>query len=520
MAASITIGRQVLTVEMLGAEADGLALQRRMPAVCADVVAPALEAALSRFDPGEPTLLVERMAIAVSVDSVDGLAEALARALPAEIEDFLLAHWPVRGAPSVTAPATGGVELRSAAEAADEALIVFLATGRLPWSFRVPAGSTLEQLVRQGWAAGSPDATPSPATRSRLLGVLHAGQARRRLRLQFTTGFALSLLRWVAPARAEALESALRPAATSGVDRPLTDRGPLPASEANVERLLEVVPADDLTRPPPVPSELVRWAASGSPDGRPAASATVLSGRDPAAPGPVDRDRTPPETHPMTRRPPQTTAPAAGRAREPAASTTSAERTSGQPTASARATEHPAASARPAEAPPIELAEGIPVANAGLVLLHPFLTRFLTGLGLVRDDRLLDPGRAICLLHHLATGDLIAPEHEVMLAKALCSLRMDEPVPADVGLTQAETDEADALLRAVIGHWEALRDTSPDGLRHEFLRRDGVLSIDGFGDWVLRVETRTSDILLDQLPWGVSMIGLPWMNRLLRVEWR
>ena len=97
---------------------------------------------------------------------------------------------------------------------------------------------------------------------------------------------------------------------------------------------------------------------------------------------------------------------------------------------------------------------------------------------------------------------------------------LDEPVEADVGLTDAETEEAIALLDAAIGHWEALRGTSPDALRGEFLMRPGMLAVDADGDWLLRVEARTVDILLDQLPWGISLVKLPWMDRLLRVEWR
>ncbi len=93
-------------------------------------------------------------------------------------------------------------------------------------------------------------------------------------------------------------------------------------------------------------------------------------------------------------------------------------------------------------------------------------------------------------------------------------------MPADATLTQTELDETVALLSAAIGHWVALRDTSPDALRHEFLMRPGTLSLDGEGDWLLRVETGTSDILLDRLPWGISMFQLPWMRRMMRVEWR
>jgi hypothetical protein len=114
----------------------------------------------------------------------------------------------------------------------------------------------------------------------------------------------------------------------------------------------------------------------------------------------------------------------------------------------------------------------------------------------------------------------MAPEHRETLAKALCGLPLEQPVEADVGLTDAETAEATALLEAAIRHWEALRSTTPDGLRAEFLQRPGVLSATSGGDWLLRVETRTADILLDRLPWGFSPVWLPWMSHLMMVEWR
>jgi hypothetical protein len=155
-----------------------------------------------------------------------------------------------------------------------------------------------------------------------------------------------------------------------------------------------------------------------------------------------------------------------------------------------------------------------------VVILHPFLPRLFEALGIAAGDELIDQNRALCLLHHLATGELTAPEHRLALAKVMCGVSLDEPVRADVGLTMAETEESIAMLNAAIGHWEALRGTSPEALRGEFLMRAGSLTVDLDGDWLLRVETRSVDILLDQLPWGLSLIKLPWMRRLLRVEWR
>jgi hypothetical protein len=162
--------------------------------------------------------------------------------------------------------------------------------------------------------------------------------------------------------------------------------------------------------------------------------------------------------------------------------------------------------------------EGIYINNAGLVLLHPFLPQFFGALDIAEEEQLLRPERALCLLHFLATGQDIAPEYELMLPKILCNIPLDMPVEADVKLTDKEQEEAAALLTAVIEHWEALRNTSPDGLRGTFLARSGKISLRG-EDLLLQVEPQTWDILLEQLPWGISMIRLPWMDRMLWVEW-
>jgi hypothetical protein len=51
------------------------------------------------------------------------------------------------------------------------------------------------------------------------------------------------------------------------------------------------------------------------------------------------------------------------------------------------------------------------------------------------------------------------------------------------------------------------------------LLRPGKLIRKEDGDWLLQVESRTFDVLLEHLPWGISMIKLPWMKKMLWVEW-
>ncbi len=162
---------------------------------------------------------------------------------------------------------------------------------------------------------------------------------------------------------------------------------------------------------------------------------------------------------------------------------------------------------------------GTYIENAGLALLYPFLPEFFVVLGIADQDKLLQPERALCLLHYLTTGQTVAPEYELILPKILCNMPLEAPVEANVELTTVEQQEALTLLEAVIGHWEALRNTSPDGLRGTFLVRSGKVDLQASG-WLLQVESKSWDILLDQLPWGIGMIKLPWMEKMLWVEWR
>lgn len=166
-----------------------------------------------------------------------------------------------------------------------------------------------------------------------------------------------------------------------------------------------------------------------------------------------------------------------------------------------------------------ETAEGIYVENAGLVLLHPFLPRFFDTLGITIGEEIVQPERALSLLHYLTTGQITAPEYELVLPKVMCNVPLSTPVRAEVEITENELNEASALLAAVIKHWEVLQNTTPDGLRGTFLVRPGKLSMKEDGDWLLQVESRTFDVLLEHLPWGISMIKLPWMKTMLWVEW-
>lgn len=162
---------------------------------------------------------------------------------------------------------------------------------------------------------------------------------------------------------------------------------------------------------------------------------------------------------------------------------------------------------------------GLYTALAGLVILHPFLTQLFRALGIADDDKLLQPDRAIYLLYFLATGRIDAKEYELVIPKMLCHFPLQRALESNIIIATAEQEECSALLAAVIRHWEVLKNTGVEGLQETFLKRFGKLSLLNNGEWLLQVESNACDILLEQLPWGISMIKLPWMPEMLRVEW-
>ena len=174
-----------------------------------------------------------------------------------------------------------------------------------------------------------------------------------------------------------------------------------------------------------------------------------------------------------------------------------------------------------------EQALGQPLRSAGLILLHPYLPRLFAALGWVGESHPQGEPfpwsrlpQAAALLNWLATGRDEPFEFELGTAKLLLGLNPDDPLPVAAGLLgDAEREEGEALLGAVVQHWSALGRTSIDGLRLSFLQRGGLLypAADG---WLLRPQAEAFDLLIDRLPWGISIIRLPWMPRSLHTEWQ
>ena len=165
--------------------------------------------------------------------------------------------------------------------------------------------------------------------------------------------------------------------------------------------------------------------------------------------------------------------------------------------------------------------EEIYIDNAGLILVWPYLGHFFQSVGLMYDGAFVDEesiNRAIHLLQFLATGEEQTAEYFLPLNKLLCGLDLENPIGKDVHLSKQEKEECEKLLNTVIKHWSALKNTSVTGFRASFLQRKGVLQWNE-ENWLLRVERKTYDLLLERIPWSISIIKLSWMKTALYVEW-
>lgn len=171
--------------------------------------------------------------------------------------------------------------------------------------------------------------------------------------------------------------------------------------------------------------------------------------------------------------------------------------------------------------PDEETKSGIYIRNAGLVLLWPFLKNYFTSLELLAGDRFKsreEQQKAVLLLQHAVNGKEKFAEHHLSLNKILCGLPVDEPVDTEIKILQKEKRETEALIRSTIEQWKAIGKVSVEGFRESFLKREGRLNKVEYG-WSLKVERKAHDLLLDKIPWMISMVRLKWMKKIVFVDW-
>lgn len=172
--------------------------------------------------------------------------------------------------------------------------------------------------------------------------------------------------------------------------------------------------------------------------------------------------------------------------------------------------------------------EYIEVSNAGLCLLTLWLPRLFEMLNLIsfnaegnKDFKDLESRiRAIFILQRLVTDEKLEyKEQDLAFNRVLTACPFYVPLPRKVMLTEYETQTVESMLLGVKENWRQLKNTSVKGFQRSFIERPGKLEIHE-DIWVLYVENRAYDLLLDALPWSYKEIRLPWLKKKIKVVWR
>ena len=159
--------------------------------------------------------------------------------------------------------------------------------------------------------------------------------------------------------------------------------------------------------------------------------------------------------------------------------------------------------------------------NAGVVIILPFLTSLFERLGFVNGDGFVNDVRrkeAIMIIQYIVTGAEKCYENDIPFNKILCDFPLEEPVDTNIDIVKSKFEICDELVDHVIARWSALKTITPDGFRKTFLQRDGILR-NRNGAWMVHIEKESFDVLLDRLPWAISIIRLPWLKSLIYVDW-
>ena len=121
--------------------------------------------------------------------------------------------------------------------------------------------------------------------------------------------------------------------------------------------------------------------------------------------------------------------------------------------------------------------------------------------------KITNPEKAAVVLHYLATGHTEFIDLELTLEKLLLNIPLQNVISKTITLNDTEKQTADALLAAVLQHWNVLKNSSTDTLRDMFIKREGTIQKNK-KNFTITIERLAQDVLLDKLPLGYWYDGI------------
>ncbi|MBK9423042.1 MAG: hypothetical protein IPN54_02645 [Bacteroidetes bacterium] len=168
------------------------------------------------------------------------------------------------------------------------------------------------------------------------------------------------------------------------------------------------------------------------------------------------------------------------------------------------------------------ITNGISINNGGIVLINNYMKELFNRLGLLKDDQFvsnLHQQKGIIALHYFVSGtDTIIMQNDILINKILCGFLVDEYLDFECNLDDNDKSIIDGLISAMISQWNAIKTSTIDGFRGNWLIREGILSKQQ-DKLSLSIEKKVYDILLNQSPFSFSVIRFPWMSETLYVNW-
>ncbi|MFZ3087612.1 MAG: contractile injection system tape measure protein, partial [Methylotenera sp.] len=422
------IRKQTLNLELFGTESQGLALQQELPQVIGQYINPAIENVFNRYSNLHEYITIDYLEIDAGNLSFEYLAQDLAGHVEQLLEKALREKMLGIEFSSVLnqkeeeiSDTEGNVKLRTYSQSVRTAFIYFLRTGRLPWSFQLDEGKRLEDTILDAWQ--NLTAAQRLAWQADVRAALVDGDIRQRMIFQFSTAFLEKLLALLLPNAHQALSVLIM--LVNQLEVNATDKKILSQvfwrvvakymathdalnvhSAVNIKEVMQqiaaLIPIRILTQNVLQLTDFIKFFERYDVHLLPH-HLNALKSKDTA--------------HQVQK---------------------NIRKTASIVNKSVNENKHDAESGRMNgahhkeeqflfdEVPDVK--EGIYTNFAGLVLLHPFFPQFFEVLGIVVNDEIVQPSRAVSLLHYLATGQRNAAEYELVLPKILCNVPLSTPV--------------------------------------------------------------------------------------------
>lgn len=170
------------------------------------------------------------------------------------------------------------------------------------------------------------------------------------------------------------------------------------------------------------------------------------------------------------------------------------------------------------------LASGITIENAGLNLCVPIFSQLFENLNLYKDNAFINERaqfHAVKVLFYLSFKNEIFSESKASYCKILSGLNSDTAMLYNGDLSAEEMVLCDEALDSIVQEWKALKSTSSDAFRNSFIQRIGLIKQ---SDNAIEIHLEDSGIdyfiQYNPPPWSIGMVHLPWLDKIIYVNWK